>query len=117
MGIVVIARSSSRISRYSAMEFALDVIFLYDCKRVALTSEDGSDISYSEMIISADSLTSDISPRSLVFLVCENCPESITAYIGFLRKRTHLIPHQFVLHVPKAALICLFKNSALLVLF
>lgn len=57
-------------------------------KRVALTSEDGSDISYSEMIISADSLTSDISPRSLVFLVCENCPESITAYIGFLRKRT-----------------------------
>lgn len=53
----------------------------------AITTDKGEDITYEEMLKSADALTEDIPPRSLVFLVCKNCPESITAYIGFLRKK------------------------------
>ena len=55
--------------------------------RIALTDETGRNYTYNEMIISADTLTLEISERSLVFLVCENCTESITAYVGFLRKK------------------------------
>lgn len=55
--------------------------------RIALTDELGKDYTFSEMIMYADQLTSNIPMRSLVFLVCENCYESIASYIGFLRKR------------------------------
>lgn len=57
------------------------------CGRIALTDEIGKNYTYDELIERADKLTAEIPSRSLVFLVCENCPESITAYIGFLRKK------------------------------
>lgn len=57
------------------------------CQNIAISSDTGENITYEEMIKEANEITLNISPRSLVFLVCENCPESITAYIGFLRKK------------------------------
>jgi acyl-CoA synthetase (AMP-forming)/AMP-acid ligase II len=55
--------------------------------RTAVITEGGDYITYDELIKNADKLTENIPARSLVFLVCENCYESITAYVGFLRKR------------------------------
>lgn len=55
--------------------------------RIAVITENSEAISYKTLIDTADSIVSAISERSLVFLVCENCFESIAAYIGFLRKR------------------------------
>lgn len=63
-----------------------DDIFEYS-NRIALTDTAGKDYTYKEMLEAADALTATIPKRSLVFLVCENCPESVTAYIGFLRRR------------------------------
>ena len=67
------------------MDFFNDVSYFSD--NIAITAEDGKNITYAEMIGNADKINAEIPSRSLVFLVCENCPESITAYIGFLRKK------------------------------
>ncbi len=55
--------------------------------RTAVITADGEKITYSALIAAADGIAADIEPRSLVFLVCENCFEAIAAYIGFLRKK------------------------------
>lgn len=56
-------------------------------ERIAIITENGKNITYKELVDTADRITAPIAERSLVFLVCENCFESIAAYIGFLRKR------------------------------
>lgn len=68
-----------------AMDF-FDSLSVYSA-RTAVITEDGVGVTYAELIENADNIAIDIPPRSLVFLVCENCPESIAAYIGFLRRR------------------------------
>lgn len=55
--------------------------------RTAIITEEGVNVTYDELIRDADSIVKDIPSRSLIFLVCDNCRESITAYIGCLRKR------------------------------
>lgn len=54
---------------------------------IAVTTDGGEHVTYEAMLEDADGIMSEISSRSLVFLVCENCYESIAAYIGFLRKK------------------------------
>lgn len=67
------------------MNFYDDIVKYSD--RIALVSEDGQEITYRELLSEADRLTAGLSPRSLAFLVCHNCSESVAAYIGFLRRR------------------------------
>ncbi|MBQ8172197.1 MAG: AMP-binding protein [Oscillospiraceae bacterium] len=55
--------------------------------RIAVITDSGKSYSYKELAEAADASAVAVPPRSLVFLVCENCFESIAAYIGFLRKR------------------------------
>lgn len=55
--------------------------------RTAIITEDGEKIKYDQLIEYADTITESLNERALVFLVCENCYESIAAYIGFLRKK------------------------------
>ncbi len=55
--------------------------------RTALVSEDGSEMSYAALVSASDRLAEHVPPRSLAFLVCENCIESVAAYIGSLRHR------------------------------
>ncbi len=56
-------------------------------ERIAVMSETGEKYSYKKLTEDADRLALNIPERSLVFLICENCYESIMAYISFLRKR------------------------------
>lgn len=56
-------------------------------EQVAITTDYNKNITYSQMIELGDVISLQIQARSLVFLVCENCYESIVAYIGFLRKK------------------------------
>ncbi len=56
-------------------------------EKIAIVTENGEQITYDEMLKNSDEIAETILPRSLVFLVCENCYESIAAYIGFLRKK------------------------------
>ena len=55
--------------------------------RVAVVTDAGKEITYNELLKNAESIVGGIPARSLVFLVCNNCVESIAAYIGFLRAR------------------------------
>lgn len=56
-------------------------------ERTAVTDENGRDYSYNELIEMGDSVAKAVGSRTIVFLVCENCVESIAAYTGFLRNR------------------------------
>ena len=55
--------------------------------RVAVVTDAGKEVTYNELLKNAESIVGGIPARSLVFLVCNNCVESIAAYIGFLRAR------------------------------
>jgi len=52
---------------------------------IAIITGQSEYISYEELLTSADSIGKQINKRCLVFLVCKNCFESVTGYIGFLR--------------------------------
>ncbi|MDR3355072.1 MAG: AMP-binding protein [Synergistaceae bacterium] len=52
----------------------------------ALITESGDIVTYSELLDDADWLSSEIAPRSVVFQVCRNDAESVSAYVGFLRR-------------------------------
>ncbi|MDR1885246.1 MAG: AMP-binding protein [Synergistaceae bacterium] len=54
--------------------------------RVALIAESGEEVSYAEMIDKADRIASAAEPGSVVLQACRNDTESITAYVGFLRR-------------------------------
>lgn len=56
-------------------------------ERIAISTETGEELTYSSIISKANELTRTMSSRCLVFLICENSYEPITAFIGFLRKR------------------------------
>lgn len=55
--------------------------------RIAVTNENGTDITYARIIEKGDRIAGHIPGRSLVFFVCRNDPVSVAAYIGFLRRR------------------------------
>ncbi len=63
-----------------------DDITCYE-NNIAMTDENGLEVTYGKLVENTAQLTKNLPPRSLAFLVCENCPESVTAYIGFLRRR------------------------------
>lgn len=67
------------------MNFYNDISVYSD--RIAVISETGEKYSYKKLTEDADRLSLNIPERSLVFLICENCYESIMAYIAFLRKK------------------------------
>ena len=54
-------------------------------RRTALISENLEKLSYSELISRADKIGSQVSKKSLVFILCENNIDSIAAYVGFIR--------------------------------
>jgi len=56
-------------------------------KRTALISENLEKLSYSGLISRADKIGSQVTKKSLVFILCENNIDSIVAYVGFLRSR------------------------------
>lgn len=55
--------------------------------KVALVTETGKQITYAQLTEDADNLFQDIPARSLIFLVCKNCQESVTGYVGCQRKK------------------------------
>lgn len=67
------------------MNFYNDISVYSD--RIAVISETGEKYSYKKLTEDADRLSLNIPERSLIFLICENCYESIMAYIAFLRKK------------------------------
>lgn len=56
-------------------------------EKIALIKENREEVSYSKMLEDADKMASPILKRSLVFLVCRNCYESVCGYVGLLRKK------------------------------
>ena len=64
-------------------------------RNVAVITDGSKQISYKDLTETADNIGKQIKSRSLVFLVCKNCFESVAAYIGLLQARTVqiLIPH------------------------
>lgn len=55
--------------------------------RIAIVTAEGEEVSYRQFIADGQTLFADVPARTLIFIVCENCLESVCAYIGALRKR------------------------------
>ena len=55
--------------------------------RIAIVTAEGEEVSYRQFIADGQMLFADVPARTLIFIVCENCLESVCAYIGALRKR------------------------------
>ena len=53
--------------------------------KTAIITEQSEKISYKDLLITADNIGEKIKNRCLIFVVCKNCFESVTGYIGFLR--------------------------------
>lgn len=67
------------------MNFFDDIDIYAD--RIAVDADDGRTIDYKTLISDGNRITADVPSRSITFLVCENCYESIAAYVAFLRKK------------------------------
>lgn len=55
--------------------------------RIVIVTAEGEEVSYRQFIADGQTLFADVPARTLIFIVCENCLESVCAYIGALRKR------------------------------
>lgn len=55
-------------------------------QRIAVITTQGEQVTYRQLIADGDRLFERVQERSILFLVCHNCPESICGYIGALRK-------------------------------
>ncbi|MDE7430866.1 MAG: AMP-binding protein [Lachnospiraceae bacterium] len=53
--------------------------------RTAVITEQGEELTYKVFLGNADCLYEDLQMRSVLFLICRNCLESVCAYIGALR--------------------------------
>lgn len=51
----------------------------------AVVTEQVKEISYKDLLADADDIGRQIKKRSLIFVVCKNCYESIAGYLGLLR--------------------------------
>lgn len=54
---------------------------------IALVSDTGEALTYADLRRIADALQGHFTRKSLVFSLCDNSPESVAAYLGFLRAR------------------------------
>jgi long-chain acyl-CoA synthetase len=54
----------------------------------ALVTSEGKVYTYTQAEEHSDSFASFLHPKALVFILAENCPESVIAYLGCLRART-----------------------------
>lgn len=52
---------------------------------IAMVTEQGEQIAYSELVRRADELAQNVGHRCLVFLACKNVAESVIGYVGCLR--------------------------------
>lgn len=66
------------------MNFYSDIDIYKD--NIAIITDRRERITYKELTEDADFIMRDLKTRSVLFLVCKNCIESICAYIGALRK-------------------------------
>lgn len=55
--------------------------------RIAVISDKGCKYTYNQLLQESEKCVDFVEPRSVVFLVCENCFECLAVYIGLLRKR------------------------------
>lgn len=55
-------------------------------ERIAVITEQGEQLSYCQFLADGDKLLEGLKDRSVLFLVCRNCVESVCAYIGALRR-------------------------------
>lgn len=53
----------------------------------AIITEQSEQISYKDLVDTADNIGKQIKKRCLVFTVCKNCFESVAGYVGFMRAR------------------------------
>ena len=54
---------------------------------IAIITNQAQQISYKSLLNKADNIGTQIKKRSLVFVICKNCFESVAGYIGFMRFR------------------------------
>ena len=54
---------------------------------IAIITELSEQVSYKDLLDVADNIGKQIKKRSLVFIVCKNCFDSVAGYIGFMRAR------------------------------
>lgn len=73
----------------------------YD-ENTALICEDGEAITYKTMLKQADEIGGVLRNHSLVFLMCRNCAEAVTGYVGFLRHG--VVPMLLAEHIDSALL-------------
>lgn len=66
------------------MNFYSDIDIYND--NIAIITDRKERITYRELTTDADFLMEDLEERSVLFLVCRNCVESVCSYIGALRK-------------------------------
>ncbi len=66
------------------MDFYRDIDQYAD--RTAVITEQGERLTYRQFLEDGDKLLQEIPARSVLFLICRNCLESVCAYIGALRK-------------------------------
>ena len=52
---------------------------------IAVITEQSKQISYKDLLDAADNIGKHLRKRSLVFVVCKNCFESVAGYVGFMR--------------------------------
>ena len=61
------------------------------CSNTAVITGHSEEISYAELLETADNIGQQLPNRCLVFVVCKNCFESVAGYIGFIRARAALV--------------------------
>lgn len=71
-------------------------------QRTALIAEDGTPVSYQDILCQADELGRVIGERCLVFSMCRSCVESVAGYVGFLRHR--IVPVMIAEHIAEELL-------------
>ena len=55
--------------------------------RLAIIDDNQRQLTYKELVETADGICTDLEGRELVFLLCRNSIEALTGYVGFQRKK------------------------------
>ena len=59
--------------------------------RIACIDDSGESFTYQQIWDMGDEMIGDVAPRALVLLQCDNCAESLAAYLAYLRRRCPVI--------------------------
>ena len=67
------------------MDFYNDISRYND--KIALITDKNIKMTYKQLVDDADNIMKGLQERSILFLVCKNCVETICAYVGALRNK------------------------------